>query len=143
MPATIDITETLRLPENELQVTFIRSSGPGGQNVNKVATAVQLRFDLMGSPSLPDGVKHRAAKRAGSRLTAEGEIVITASSFRTQALNRDDAIARLRDLLRSAAYPPKRRVPTKPSLAAKRKRRDAKARRGVTKKLRQSPTGID
>src|SRR3569832_921281 len=100
------ITPTLSLNPAEIEIAFIRASGPGGQNVNKVSTAAQLHFDLWRSPSLPDGLKARAARAAGSRLTTEGVGVITAERFRTQALNRDAAIARLVDLLREAAVPP-------------------------------------
>ena len=93
MAPALTITHALALDPAELDISFIRASGPGGQNVNKVSSAAQLRFDLMGSPSLPDPMKRRAAALAGSRLTTEGVIVITADRFRTQALNRDDAIA--------------------------------------------------
>ncbi len=143
MPETLRITPGIHLPESELQISFIRSSGPGGQNVNKVATAAQLRFDLMGSPSLPEGLKRRAAKIAGTRLTTEGEIVLTASSYRTQAQNRDDAVNRLLDLLHRAATPPKRRIATRPTLAAKRRRMDAKSKRGAIKKQRKVKPDFD
>src|SRR5690606_22698915 len=125
------------LPLGEIGITFIRSPGPGGQNVNKVASAAQLRFDLRHSPSLTDPVKRRAAALAGSRLTTEGEIVITASRHRTQALNREDALQRLAEILRAALVPPKPRRPTRPTLASKTRRLDAKSRRSTTKKLRQ------
>ncbi|WP_404404298.1 alternative ribosome rescue aminoacyl-tRNA hydrolase ArfB [Pelagibacterium halotolerans] len=137
------ITDTLWLDPSELSFTFVRASGPGGQNVNKVATAAQLRFDLSGSPALPQAVKARAAKIAGARLTTQGEIVITASTHRTQERNREDAVDRLITLLRRAATPPKKRVPTRPSLSAKRKRTDAKTRRGVIKKLRGTKPPIE
>ena len=143
MAASIPLTPRLRLDADELDISFIRSSGPGGQNVNKVSTAAQLRFDLRGSPSLPDAVKRRAAALAGSRLTQGGEIVITADRFRTQALNRDDAIARLVELLAEAATPPKPRRPTRPTLASKTRRLDGKAQRGRTKKLRSDRPGFD
>jgi len=138
MPDPIRITEALMIDGDEIAISFIRSSGPGGQNVNKVATAAQLRFDLMGS-RLPQGVKQRAARLAGARLNAAGEIVLTASQFRTQGQNRDDAVARLVDLLRRAVVPPKRRVPTRPTHAAKLRRLDAKTRRGAVKQQRTGP----
>ena len=130
------ITSSLSLDPGELTISFIRASGPGGQNVNKVSTAAQLRFDLMGSPSLPAPVKSRARAPAGTRLTTDGEIVITADRFRTQALNRDDAVERLLELLRQAAIPPKPRRATRPTLASKQRRVEAKVKRGGIKKLR-------
>jgi ribosome-associated protein len=108
-----------------------------------VATAAQLRFDLQNSPSLSDAVKHRAARLAGSRLTTEGEIVITASRHRTQAMNRDDALARLGEILRAALVPPKPRRATRPTLASKQRRLEGKARRSTTKKLRSGRPGFD
>lgn len=128
---------------SEVEWQAIRAQGPGGQNVNKVATAAQLRFDLKSSPSLPEPVRRRAADLAGSRLTTEGEIVITASRHRTQQLNRDDALTRLSALLREALYPPKPRRPTRPTLASKRRRLEAKAQRGQTKQLRTGKPGLD
>jgi ribosome-associated protein len=124
-----------------LTISFIRASGPGGQNVNKVSSAAQLRFDLMGSPSLPSAMKMRAADLAGSRLTTDGEIVITADRHRTQALNRDDAVNRLLDLLREAAVPPKPRRPTRPTKASKERRIAGKKERSGVKRLRQGPIG--
>jgi len=108
-----------------------------------VASAAQLRFDLRHSPSLTDPVKRRAAALAGSRLTTEGEIVITASRHRTQALNRQDALQRLAEILRAALVPPKPRRPTRPTLASKTRRLDAKSRRSTTKKLRQGRPSLD
>lgn len=137
------ITPTLSLDPGELTISFIRASGPGGQNVNKVSTAAQLRFNLMASPSLPAPVKSRAKVLAGTRLTTEGEIVITADRFRTQALNRDDAIARLLELLREAAIPPKPRRATRPTLASKQRRVETKVKRGGIKKLRSSRPNDD
>ncbi|MGN6159269.1 MAG: alternative ribosome rescue aminoacyl-tRNA hydrolase ArfB [Devosia sp.] len=139
----LSITPTLSLDPGELTISFIRASGPGGQNVNKVSTAAQLRFNLMASPSLPAPVKSRAKVLAGTRLTTEGEIVITADRFRTQALNRDDAIARLLELLREAAIPPKPRRATRPTLASKQRRVEAKVKRGGIKKLRSSRPNDD
>ncbi|MEQ1770708.1 MAG: alternative ribosome rescue aminoacyl-tRNA hydrolase ArfB [Devosia sp.] len=138
---TIPITDRLALDDSEIGITYIRSSGPGGQNVNKVSSAAQLRFDLMGSPSLPAPMKSRAAKLAGSRLTTEGEIVITADNHRSQPMNRDDAIARLVELLREAATPPKPRRKTRPTLASKQRRLEGKTRRSGVKKLRSGPLG--
>ena len=117
-------------------IDYIRSPGPGGQNVNKVASAAQLHFDLMHSPSLPEPMRHRAAALAGSRLTTDGVIVITANRYRNQPQNRDDAIERLVALLRAALTPPKPRRPTRPTLASKRRRLEAKTQRSSTKRLR-------
>jgi ribosome-associated protein len=142
MPA-LPVTASLTLDADEIEISFIRASGPGGQNVNKVATAAQLRFDLRHSPSLPPAVAARAARLAGSRLTAEGVIVITADRFRTQALNREDAVARLLELLREAAVPPKPRRPTHPTRASQTRRFAAKARRGGIKRLRQERPAED
>lgn len=143
MTSRLPITASLSLDPAEISVSFIRASGPGGQNVNKVSTAAQLRFDLASSSSLPAPVKARARRLAGSRLTLEGEIVITADRHRTQALNRDDAIDRLLELLRAAATPPKPRRPTRPTLASKQRRLTAKTRRGGVKRLRGQVAGED
>jgi ribosome-associated protein len=142
IPSRIPIAGSLAIDESEIDISFIRASGPGGQNVNKVSTAAQLRFDLRNS-ALPEPVKARAAARAGTRLTADGEIVITANRFRTQALNRDDAITRLVELLREAAIPPKPRRPTRPTLASKKRRLEAKSQRSGIKKLRGSKPGLE
>lgn len=138
MDTVPSVTATLRLDPSEIELSFIRASGPGGQNVNKVATAVQLRFDLMGSPSLPAAVRTRAARLAGSRLTADGVLVLTADRFRTQARNRQDAIERLLALLREAAIPPRPRRKTQPTLASRQRRLEGKARRSGIKRLRGS-----
>ena len=134
--ALIPITPTLAIDESELEITFVRSSGPGGQNVNKVATTAQLRFDAAHSRSLPDDVRARLVSRAGSRLTNEGVLIITARRFRTQERNRADAINRLVEMIRTAAVPPKRRRRTRTPAAARARRADAKRRRSVTKRLR-------
>ncbi|HTW51113.1 MAG TPA: alternative ribosome rescue aminoacyl-tRNA hydrolase ArfB [Stellaceae bacterium] len=135
----IPINDDLALGEWELSETFIRASGPGGQNVNKVASAAQLRFDLRASPSLPEPVKARLAKLAGSRLTEAGVIVITARRFRSQERNREDARERLVALIRRAAAPPKPRRRTRPSVTQREERLGAKAHRGALKRLRNAP----
>lgn len=135
----IQITDDIAIDEAELSESFIRASGPGGQNVNKVATAVQLRFNLKRSRSLSPGVKERLARLAGSRLTSAGEVVIRAERFRTLERNRQDAIDRLSSLIRRAAISPKRRKPTRPPIAAKKERLEAKARRSQTKSQRSRP----
>lgn len=138
----IRVTGRIAIEEDELQESFVRASGPGGQNVNKVATAVELRFDVAASASLPDDVKQRLAPLAGRRLTKEGVLVIFADRFRTQERNREDAKERLLELLREAAVPPKPRRPTRPTLASKTRRLDSKARRSGLKKLRtHAPSG--
>ena len=133
----IEITPSLHIDERELQIDFIRASGPGGQNVNKVATAVQLRFDLSAS-SLPEEVQERLTRLAGNRLTSEGVLVIEAKRFRTQEQNREDAIQRFVELVRRALVRPKARRKTKPTRAAKEERLKGKKKRGEIKKLRQS-----
>lgn len=139
----IHVTNSIALDEAELQESFIRASGPGGQNVNKVESAVQLRFDVRRSPSLPDDVKARLERLAGKRITNEGVLVITAQRFRTQERNREDALARLVDLVREATHRPKPRRPTRPTLASKRRRLDAKGRRSDIKKGRNAKPGYD
>lgn len=139
MPATIAITPHIAIEERELDETFVRASGPGGQNVNKLSTAVQLRFDLRASPNIPQGMKARAEKFAGQRLTREGVIVISADRFRTQEQNRDDARARLVELLQRAAVVPKVRRKTRPTLASKKRRIEGKKRRSEIKSRRGRP----
>ncbi len=139
----IEITRTIAVDPREIAESFIRSPGPGGQNVNTVATAVQLRFDLRASPSLPEAVRARAEHLAGRRLTKDGVVVITAARFRSQERNREDALARLVELLREAARRPTPRKPTRPGAGAKRRRLDHKTRRGALKKLRRTKPGED
>jgi ribosome-associated protein len=135
----IQITPTLSIDENEIQLDFIRSSGPGGQNVNKVATAVQMRFDVRNSPSLPEEVKARLESLAGSRMTTEGVLVIEAKRYRSQEQNRADALARLVALIFQASEPPKPRKRTRPSAASQAERIEEKKRRGAIKKSRSIP----
>jgi ribosome-associated protein len=135
----IAITDDLALDEREISETFIRASGPGGQNVNKVASAAQLRFDVRGSPSLPEPVKARLTRLAGNRLTQDGVIIITARRFRSQERNREDAHGRLVALIRRAAEPPKPRRKTRPGAAQRQERLAAKAHRSVVKRQRRMP----
>jgi ribosome-associated protein len=135
----IAITADVSLDEREIFETFIRASGPGGQNVNKVASAAQLRFDARGSPSLPAAVRARLERLAGSRMTQDGVLVITARRFRSQERNRDDARERLVALIRRAAEPPKPRRKTRPSSASREERLAAKSRRAVVKRQRRTP----
>ena len=132
----IRITEHIALDESELDESFIRASGPGGQNVNKLATAVQLRFDVRHSPSLTDEVRARLERLAGRRLTRDGVLVITAQSHRTQERNRADALDRLIELIRQAAVRPVPRRPTRPTKASRKRRLESKKRRGGIKALR-------
>lgn len=131
----------ITIPDWELVETFIRASGPGGQNVNKIASAVQLRFHVQNSPSLPQPVKTRLKTIAGRRMTREGELIIEAKRFRTQEQNREDARARLAALIERAATPPKKRVKTRVSRNQKRKRVEEKRRRGELKAGRAKVTG--
>jgi ribosome-associated protein len=134
----VRITDEIVLDERELEERFVRASGPGGQNVNKVATAVELRFDVRGSPSLPGPVRARLARLAGRRLTDEGVLVIRAERFRTQERNRADARERLAELVRQASVAPRRRIATKPSRAQRLQRLEAKVKRSSVKRLRQA-----
>ncbi len=140
MPEPIQITPRIAIDASELEESFVRSAGPGGQNVNKVSSAVQLRFDLRNSPNIPEAMKRRVATLAGRRLTKDGVIVITANAHRDQPMNRADAQARLVELLVAGAHVPKARVATRPTLASKRRRLAAKAVRSDVKKLRGTPT---
>jgi ribosome-associated protein len=133
----LHVTATISIDPAELEEAFITASGPGGQNVNKTSTAVQLRFDARRSPSLPDAVRERLAKLAGGRMTADGVIIISAARFRSQLRNRADARARLLALIRQAATPPAPRQPTKPPVAAKVRRREEKRRRAAVKSRRR------
>ena len=133
----IQITSNIAIDEGEIKEEFIRSSGPGGQNVNKVATAVQLRFDVVNSPSLPDEVRERLISLARSWTTDDGVLIINARRFRTQGRNRQDAFERLMELIRKAAEKPKRRRKTRPTLASKMRRLEDKHHRAEAKILRQ------
>lgn len=135
----IEITELIRLDESEIDEEFIRNAGPGGQNVNKVETAVQLRFDAARSPNLDDAARARLLKLAGKRATAEGEVLIVARAGRTQAENREAALRQLIDLVRRAATPPRPRRKTAPSAAARARRLEGKRRRSEVKRSRQKP----
>ena len=132
----IRVNAQIELDEREIQEDFVRASGPGGQNVNKVSTAVQLRFDVAHSPSLPDPVRARLIALAGRRVTQDGVLILSAERFRSQRRNRDDALERLIELIREACEVDTPRRPTRPTLASKKRRLDSKQRRGETKKLR-------
>jgi len=132
------ITDTIAIPESELTLSFVRADGPGGQHVNKTATAVQLRFDVARSPSLPEPVRKRLMRLAGRRLSSEGILIIDARSQRSQKQNREEALERLVDLVRSAAKPPRRRKPTRPSKASRRRRLESKRQRARLKQSRRA-----
>jgi len=137
----IRATHNIQIAENEIRWRFVRASGPGGQNINKVATAVQLRFNVARSVTLPPEVRERLIRLAGRRITRGGVLVIDARRYRTQDRNRQDAVDRLITLIRKAAVKPKPRRKTKPTLAAKRRRLESKRRRSQTKRMRRAMTG--
>jgi ribosome-associated protein len=139
----IPVTPKIALDENELEERFIRSPGPGGQNVNKLSTAVQLRFDVARSPSLPDDVRRRLVRIAGRRISTEGILTIEAHRFRARERNRQDAVARLVDLVRLAAHQPKPRKPTRPTIASKERRLASKRQRSMVKRHRGTSPSDD
>lgn len=138
----MQVTETLFIDEREIRESFIRASGPGGQNVNKVSTAVQIRFDVLHSPSLPEDVRARLLGMADNRLTKDGVLVITAQRYRSQDKNRQEARRRLTDIIYRATIPPTKRIPGKPSQASRESRLADKAHRSRLKRTRQD-TGED
>ncbi len=143
MSIPLRVTPDLSIDSGEIVEEFVRASGPGGQHVNKTSTAVQLRFDALHSPSLPDDVKRRLIHLAGSLMTAEGVIIIDARQFRSQKMNREDARERLINLIRSATIKPKPRHKTRPTLASKVKRLEEKKSRSAVKQLRSRKTSVD
>lgn len=141
--APIRVTGSLAIDPDEIQESFVRAAGPGGQHVNTTSTAVQLRFDVRRSPSLPDHVRQRLERLAGRRLTSDGVLVLVAQGHRSQLRNREEALARLVELIREATHKPKPRVKTKVSRATKRRRVDDKKRHGAVKSLRKARPSDD
>jgi ribosome-associated protein len=139
----IQVTDHISIDEREIEESFVRASGPGGQNVNKLATAVQLRFDVRGSPSLPAEVRARLERLAGTRMTRDGVLIIIAQRHRTQARNREDALERLVELVRRAAVAPRLRRPTRPTAAARKRRIEGKKHRAGVKRLRRAEPTLD
>lgn len=139
----LEINPRIHIPDGELDERFVRASGPGGQNVNKVSTAVELRFDARSSPSLPEAVRTRLLARADRRITDDGVVVIQANRFRTQERNREDARERLAEIIRAASFVPKARVATRPTRASKERRLDAKKSRSAIKRGRGAQVDHD
>jgi ribosome-associated protein len=139
----IRVTDHISIDAREIEESFVRASGPGGQNVNKLATAVQLRFDVRGSPSLPAEVRARLERLAGTRVTRDGVLIIIAQRHRTQARNREDALERLVELVSRAAVAPRLRRPTRPTAAAHKRRVEAKKHRAGVKRLRRAEPTLD
>jgi ribosome-associated protein len=139
----IRVTDDISIDEREIEESFVRASGPGGQNVNKLSTAVQLRFDVRGSPSLQEEVRRRLERLAGARLTRDGVLVVIAQRHRTQGRNRGDALDRLVELIRRAAIAPRLRRPTRPTKASRERRIESKKRRSGIKRLRRAKPAFD
>lgn len=139
----IKVTDAISIDENEISYDFVHASGPGGQNVNKVATAVQLRFNVRGSSSLPPDVQERLERLAGNRVTQDGVLILQAQQHRSQERNRRDALERLVDLIRQAARQPRRRRRTRPTAASRRRRLEAKRHRAEIKRLRRKVRRVD